>query len=554
MENVVVNNVEYVYKETFDVNLTMDYENSRWDTWHIVREFISNALDGVGGDANRVSINEEGGFFNVSDDGQGYSIVYAKRIGASSKRDEADSIGQFGEGTKMALLTCIRKGITVRLASQNWFIIPRISNVEEGVQVLVFDIYESNEYIHGSFIGIQATEEVRSLINNKDVYFLQFNSQKPLFGDIRGGIYPKGQQARVFNKGVYIKDVDALYTYALSIGELNRDRDLVDDDTLCMEIRDIWNTVNDPILMKTYLVESERAGNQNTNSKCKEFEYCIYPEPSNIKLWLKSFNEAFGDKAVLYTNDLAAREALHLGYTPVKFEYFGRQLAENISIIKDVDVCRHDYEFTWVSSLSRQEEKRLEFFRKIAERLELPCPETVKIFEAYAKSEYMVGMYEPNRDEIYLKRERFRGDMLMALETFLHELTHRSTKAGDGERAFADGLSMLAAKAIMEIINNVGYSVTLKLTNRGFQLPLDFRYSADNIKSYIATMGSEIIIATAGRKLKASVPWIQLRPYCSEREVTFYKGRFYINVPVSIRSILPEEVAFYVTGEEAQIN
>ncbi len=35
---------EYKFVEEFDCNLTLDYENDRWEAWHVVRELVSICL------------------------------------------------------------------------------------------------------------------------------------------------------------------------------------------------------------------------------------------------------------------------------------------------------------------------------------------------------------------------------------------------------------------------------------------------------------------------------------------------------------------------------
>lgn len=162
----IINGVVYRYCEQFDVNLTLQYENDRWSEWHIIRKFISNALDAVDGQIDSFSLSEEDGFIHIHDYGSGYSINYAKRIGASSKKNEEQSIGQFGEGTKMAILTCLRKGIKVRLASQDWLIIPNSMPIDDDLDVLVFDIYKSDETIQGSFVSIEATQEIKEILKS----------------------------------------------------------------------------------------------------------------------------------------------------------------------------------------------------------------------------------------------------------------------------------------------------------------------------------------------------------------------------------------------------
>ncbi|MEL7566417.1 MAG: ATP-binding protein [Dehalobacterium sp.] len=552
MHEITINNILYKYKEQFDVNLTINYENDRWGSWQIIREFISNALDSVGGDASRVSITMENGYVIISDDGPGYPIVYAKRIGASSKKNDSGSIGQFGEGTKLALLTCLRGGLNVRLASQNWLIEPKVTIDEDGIQVLVFDIYESEASIRGSVISLTAVTEIQEMVSSKDSLFLQFNSQEPLFSNINGGIYPKGDQAKVYNKGVYIKDIDAMFSYALSIGELNRDRDVIDDDKMCRKIRDLWNTLDNESLIREYYLESERIGNFNINQEYKEFRYCVYPEPQNQSLWVKVFHDIYGDKAVIYTSELASREASNLGYQPVRLEYNGMNLAKYLKLPTDVQVIGDDYEFQFASNLTEKETERLAFLSKVAEVVNWELPKNIKIYEEYAKGSGITGVYNPNKDEVLLKRERLNKDMVLAVETWLHELNHRDTGADDYDRIFSNGLSMALSKLVIQHMEKVGLPVTLVLSNRGFRLPNDFSFSSVNMTGVIAIAGSEILIKVCGRVLRASLPGLNLKSYAAEREVTFYKGNFYLNVPLLIRKELPSQVLFNISVNVAQ--
>lgn len=547
MESVTINGVLYRYIEQFDVNLTLQYENDRWSEWHIIREFISNALDAVGGQINAFCLTEEDGFIHIHDLGDGYSINYAKRIGASSKKNDDQSIGQFGEGTKMAILTCLRKGIQVRLASQDWLIIPKSMPIEDDLDVLVFDIYKSDESIQGSLVSIEATSEIKEILKDKEQYFLQFSTQSTLYGSMGQGIYPIKGKSKLFNKGVYIKDIDALFTYGISINQLNRDRDLVDDDTLSRKIRDIWNNVNNPKIIQRYFEESNLIAKGVVSNHPLEFNYCIYPELSVRQIWGDTFYSLFGSKAIISTNDLASREATYLGHSPIRLDYCGRTLTDYIGIPKDVEVISDDYEFKWSDTLNDREEKRLSLFKQVTDLLALECPETVKVFDSYAKSENVVGLYNPERDEIYLKRERLTGNLEEALETFIHEINHKATGADDSDRKFADGLSRLSAKLMLEHLKTVGIPTRLKLTARGFKLPNTFSYQADKLMSTITAIGNQILIQTNGHVLVCKLKGVALKAFYAERPVTFHKGSFYINIPKAIREFLPEDVPFNLT-------
>jgi len=549
----VINGVLYRYLEAFDVNLTLQYENDRWSEWHIIREFMSNALDAVGGQIDSFNLSEEDGFIHIHDHGNGYLVNYAKRIGASSKKNEEQSIGQFGEGTKISILTCLRKGISVRLASQDWLIIPKSMPIENDMDVLFFDIYKSDEIIQGSLVSIEATQEIKEILNDKGQYFLQFSTLSPLYGSMNQGIFPSVGKSKLFNKGVYIKDVDALYSYGVSINQLNRDRDLIDDDTLTQRIREIWDKVNNPSVIQKYFEESSRIANGVISSKYMEFNYCIYPEWEVRQIWVDTFYSLFGSKAIISTSDLASREATCLGHSPIRLDYFGRTLADFIGIPKDVDVISDDYEFTWTDSLNEHEENRLSFFKQVTDLLSLESPETVKVYDSYAKSDNVVGVFNSDKDEIYLKRERLSGNLEEALETFIHELNHKSTGADDTDRKFADGLSTLSSKLVLELLKTVGIPTILKLTDRGFKLPANFSYQADKLMSNITAIGNQIMIQTNGYLLRLSLNGLKLKAYCSERPVTFHKGSFYINIPHAIRQFLPDEVSFHVTINPDQI-
>ncbi len=50
-------------------------------------------------------------------------------------------------------------------------------------------------------------------------------------------------------------------------------------------------------------------------------------------------------------------------------------------------------------------------------------------------------------------------------------MNHRSTGADDYDREFADGLTVLAAKLVIRLLEEVGMPVSLTLTDRGFRLP-----------------------------------------------------------------------------------
>ncbi len=539
-----LNQRKYSFKECFDVNLSVDYECDHWEHWQIIREFISNALDAVAGNTSQVAISEDCDFIHIADQGEGYPLVYAKRIGASSKKGDSKSIGMFGEGTKLALLSCVRKNIRVMLASQNWLIIPRLQQDEEDIEVMVFDIYGCEEPVSGSIVSIEACPEVLELVNNISSRILHFTKQQPLFSCEKGAIYEYQEQTSIFNKGIWIKNIPALFSYDIQLEELNRDRSLIDENALNTAIRSIWQKVNDATLIQTYLEESRQIAIKGINSPLLEFSGVLYPEDKDF--WLRIFREMFGDKVVYYTGDLAAKEATYSGFYPVKLEYFGQTLAENLGIDSDQTVCRADYEFTLVREWSKEETDRLQFFRQVASMLDLECPQDIQLFEDHVRSDNLLGQYSGKDDIIYLRRITMNDRLPVALDTFLHELMHRKTGADDYDRAFADGLSALSTSLAMRLVKEVGIPTRLKVERPGLILPKYFTYTANDMTCSISLLVDILTINVGGRIIKAIIPGLDYKATRWNRPVVFRKGRFYVSLPGILRQLLPEDIEFHI--------
>lgn len=531
---------EYWFEQSFDTNLTTNYEVDSWSDWHIVREFISNALDSVCGDISRICIYTEDDYVSIQDYGAGYPLVYAQRIGASSKKGDGDSIGMFGEGTKLAILTCLRKGIQVSLASKDWMICPRSEVIDQDLEVLIFDIYKTANPVSGSIVRLQGTPEIMEIINNLHEYFLQFDGQ-PL------GIFNPGSQAKLYNKGVFIKTLDSLFSYNISTDQLNRDRDVIAERDMLTHIKKLWSDIDDPEIIKTYIVSSAKLATNKMESPYLEHRILFFP--SNLELWRNVFFGSFGENAVLYTDDIAARECVYVGYEPVKFHSYVIDALEFANIPKDINVLAPGFEYTFVEFLSYGERQKIENLTKIAGMLELPLPEAVKVFAPNEKTKKLLGAYQSELDHIYLNHKILAAEFEATLDTFIHELMHRKTEANDCTREFQDGLTRLISKVAIKLAAKEGIPSPVKVTPKGFQLPKELTLSAENLTGQVVIIGPELMITCGGHKLKATLPDLNLKPYAAVRKITFFQGAFYLNIPATIREQLPEKIVFYKSLE-----
>ena len=532
---IAVNGVNYTFKEEFDVNLTLTYENDNWEEWHILREFISNALDSVRGDTAKVSISSSDGYITIRDTGDGYPLVFAKRIGATNKKDDTDFIGNFGEGVKLSLLACVRRGIKVLLLSREWLIEPK-AVLMENQYVLMYSIYETDTPVIGTTVVIEANAAAMEIIDNLGQYFLQFRSDNEiLHGDMNSGIYPMAdQKARLYNKGVYIKDITALYSYCVNLERLNRDRDLISNSDIAMAIKKIWDTVDSPCLIKPLIVASTWPYRQR--NKLVELYYGISSVSTDA--WATAFTELFGSKALLYTNDLAAREAMELGYDVVNCDYHISDILRPAGIRNDTETLADDYEFTYTDKLEHNEAVTLDKLYALVGLLDTDILKDVKVFEEYANHPDIRGIYSPRLNQVFLRKNLLATGVQEALTVYLHEVNHRISGSDDYSREFADSLCQMLSKLLLRYASEVGIKTTAQINGTDLYLPFQLQTGTTNYANFIA-VGNRLFIYTPDSSADIELPLVLASPLCGIRKFIMRKdGYLMIKLPTKISAML----------------
>lgn len=539
---IYLNGMVYIFKESFDVNLLLSYENTRWGEWEIVREFVSNALDSVGNDIAGINILKSESSYLIQDSGAGYPVFYAKRIGASNKKDSPDSIGQFGEGTKLAILTAVRNNIEMMLCSQNWLIIPYAIE-SEGQEVLLYDIYESDHFIDGSAVSIERDGNIDAIFSNLGEYFLAYNDSPALHGDAKSGIYPPFEGiCRLYNKGVYIKDINALYSYAVNLEEINRDRNLISNDDLAYKIRDLFETATEENLITSLLEASSLPYEQKKN--LIEFQasfYTYYPE-----VWKEAFQKIYGSNALLSTNDIASREAETLGYIVITgLDYSICRILKEAGIREDRNCLADDFEFVWSETLTREERLVLEQLPRYARLAGFnDLPETIKIFDLYRGHDNVNGVYDQNKEEMYLRRDLLSNGLENALKTFLHESCHHVTKADDLNRVFANTLCEKLTEMLIRYSKDVGVESTVVLSGNTLVLPEEVSLSARELLSFVSVIGNECIV-TAGKYFVKIKLKDYLQPLTCKNKITIKNCRFTVTIPNAVVNMISLDYSGY---------
>jgi len=169
---------------------------------------------------------------------------------------------------------------------------------------------------------------------------------------------------------------------------------------------------------------------------------------SKSNQWALAFKELFGENAVLASDDVNEnRDAEIMGYKPVKINSgVASYLKENG--IKKVYALVKEREYQWIdwAELTDSERSLIDKVDEINQVvLDKPTPVDVRVYQGlYTKagreieSAHGVHVTEPNGHKyIGVKRDRLRS-LEDFTETYIHELGHNITGAGDADRRFTE--------------------------------------------------------------------------------------------------------------------
>jgi len=196
------------------LNLAENYVPT-WDKWEVVREIWANSKDADPDFKMDIKNGNEIHFF--TDTSPSFSELTV--IGASTKRDDADSIGQFGEGFKLAILVATRMGgsieVRTREGKMNFHLEP-VAGLADRV------LYVSTD-ARAKFSGCQIIlklEGVGGVISGK---FLKDASLKRIDK-------PSISPLSLYSKGVFIANLKAksLWDWNINV-PMNRDRELISE-------------------------------------------------------------------------------------------------------------------------------------------------------------------------------------------------------------------------------------------------------------------------------------------------------------------------------------
>lgn len=426
-----------------------------WTISMAIRELLQNLLDtkrefGASGAAR---YNKKRGMAELKDDGPGLELRHLA-LGISEKG--ADSVGQFGEGLKLALLLFAREGRFIEVRSKDYRLAPVIRPSEFGTETLFFQVEETGFDIQGTTVRFECSQD--ELNDGKSYFPTEFKVSQELKVSwvLKDKISLPG--GRIFINGSLVATIeDALFSYHL-FGEdakkiSNRDRSIVDHGVLKGLIKDKITGAGDDIPVSWYQKCLEEMSLEDGSGYLFERDISPYRLTKSLQA---AFKKVFGSKAIVsqgYSHQ--DQLAIRLGFRPVYIP---------------------SYDWRWVLSHgelptvhSLLEEKPLSALTERADLLEYQkdiLARAISMVEKHyhapveplivvksldeAIAEGVRGTYNSQEDTIYIV-ERVLEGLDTAVEVILHETVHKKSGADDLSPDFQAAQDKLAAGLLLEL-------------------------------------------------------------------------------------------------------
>jgi hypothetical protein len=169
-------------------------------------------------------------------------------LGQTSKKGEAESVGCYGEGYKIAMLVLCREGYNIHIENGMLLWTPKYeySDVFESTALVVHESPLEFENSHLTFTIKGVSEELMQEVKDKCLY-LQSDEE---IGDVIEsdlGRVLENKRGQLFVGGLYVSDTNLAYGYDFNpdVLALNRDRKTVDSWDLTMATAKLWIGTHD---------------------------------------------------------------------------------------------------------------------------------------------------------------------------------------------------------------------------------------------------------------------------------------------------------------------
>lgn len=482
--NIKAFNRMYTLVDTIKTTISAGYLNdsgSRWNEWECFRETVQNMMDeaqymvdhngGVLFDYFTMYKHQTKPYIVFQDKGRGVDLEKILLIGESGKRG-TDYKGQKGEGEILSFLVATRLGLDKMMLSKNWLIKTRFDSYSDNgdYQVLVVDVYKTETPIEGTVWYLEKSSKIEEYFNERTQYFPELSKlamkQKANREEKNYKRYLKarnaerreerkevkaksthsvseiitpraGKNATLYVRGVFVKEINALFSYNLTTVEINRDRSMVSDLLIYDHIKQAFNG-NDLNAKQVEAYWQEAKNKVSTKMEMKvTFDYTL-SNSNNRDLILRGFYKVFGKKAVLFTDRFASIDASIIGYEVVDIHPMAATLAQLVGVETDKKVAGFVGKLQLVKKVPESYTTINNVLVSICEVLGIktyPIQVVKRILGITEDS--VLGLYDTESQKVILMEKGYKKEnRLQLLQTMIHECGHGNSGCGDGSRGF----------------------------------------------------------------------------------------------------------------------
>jgi len=305
----------------FELTIAKDYV-AEWGVAAAIRELFQNAIDSK---KRWYSKYEDGILSIITPDTQLSTSTLI--LGCTTKLNDSDAIGQYGEGYKLALLVLTRMGYTVKVYTGNecWSTRFKQSRRFDNTPILTIDVEKTRVKYVDLIFSIELPEDVyQSEVVDKTLFL---HDHTVVMKDDTVEVL---EEHKLYVSGLYVMDLHLMYGYNFYNLKLNRDRNSISDFDLLWRTSEFWGK---------HVVEATKL----IFSSIDDVRYINYLSSSDFKQEiLEYFYKTYGASAYPVVTE-SDRSRVPTGYTGVVVSPLLRTLCCDA---KDFPALRPDPEST----------------------------------------------------------------------------------------------------------------------------------------------------------------------------------------------------------------
>jgi hypothetical protein len=434
-------------------------------------------------------------YIKISNQSENVSRIALEKLGLSTKRNDPDTIGQFGSGIKYAPIAALRMGLDWIFTGQDekgQYILKYKVEQEDGVDCIVYDygdykksssftvdagvlswedefqIYReaianamdeaktsgttwSREIVDAKDVAsnlnefsvyITASPSMMEIYNDHDKYFLEnrkaLYTNEPNYNKI--SFYkPFDKNTHVYHKQVMVyenEEYTSMFDYEVQNIKLNEMRTVSDEWTMNYRIAQAICECNDISIVKMIIQLS------NSTKNYVEFEFTGSMHDVD-NAWHEAWTELYGEKCIMLTPDQSINQAYvsfikekGLDFKMISSSFFFWVLKKaGVQTIDSIAGEAINYDIDHDISNYPKLIKAIEIAARFEPGL-LQLEKPIACFIPKQKDHYLGVVINPDTDDKQILIDRnhaLNGELNEIVATVVHEYDHYETGYSDGD-------------------------------------------------------------------------------------------------------------------------